>query len=640
MSHSSSLATLLSRKGLWVWPLAAALSLALIGFLVRRTVEQSIRKTIADEVRTLLQADVTALKIWFESQQSNVTAIAGDENVRTLIGQLIQESQSTSAPLPQSPTLGALRKDLGPWLEARGYNGFIVFDRQGRALAARLDNAVGKTLTPKWLSLLEPVLAGEARVFQPHMSDAIFLDPKGLRAGVATMVTLAPVLDERGVVVAALGLRIRPEDDFSRILSVARAGRSGETYAFDKNGLLLSQSRFDDQLKQYGLLPDDDETNSVLNIQIRDPGVNMTLGEQPEKHRSEQPLTLMAADATAGNSGVNVEGYNDYRGVPVVGAWTWLPEYDFGVASEVDLEEAFRPAWILRHAFLALFVLLSSAAIAICLFIARTKRQNEELQGALDELHATQDQFVESEKLAALGQLVAGVAHEFNTPVGALHSTTDMLSRCISKMATILSNADAPLEQRGVSELRRLLGLLGQNSEVAGTANERIKEVLSSLRDFVRLDEAEFKEVDLHDGIESALTLLRSEIPDSVTIMKKFGDVPAVPCYARELNQAVMKLLQIAAERIEDEGSITITTSADDQNAHIKIADTGKAYGEEELRQLFDISFTSSGGRVSMSTGLVSAKRTVQKHGGSLEVQSSPGAGTVYAMRIPRFAVN
>ena len=108
-----------------------------------------------------------------------------------------------------------------------------------------------------------------------------------------------------------------PQVDFTRILSIARTGSSGETYACDAQGVLLSESRFDDELKQIGLLPDREDANSILDVQVRDPGVDMTAGERPTVRRSEQPLTFAAAQLAAGRSGSNVVGYRDYRGVPI-----------------------------------------------------------------------------------------------------------------------------------------------------------------------------------------------------------------------------------------------------------------------------------------------------------------------------------
>ena len=122
------------------------------------------------------------------------------------------------------------------------------------------------------------------------------------------MFAVAPLRDDSDAVVGALALRLRPERDFTRILNVARFGRSGETYAFGPTGLLLSQSRFDDDLKRIGLLPDKADAHSILTLELRNPSVDMTKGARPSIRRSEQPLTRLAAEAIAGHSGVDVDG--------------------------------------------------------------------------------------------------------------------------------------------------------------------------------------------------------------------------------------------------------------------------------------------------------------------------------------------
>src|SRR5947209_3868899 len=135
-------------------------------------------------------------------------------------------------------------------------------------------------------------LAGNTLVSLPYRSTLLLADEKGnLRANLPTMLALGPLRDEKGKPIAALGLRIRPEDQFTRILQVVRFGDSGETFAFDRNGLLLSQSRFDDVMKEIGLLADQPDVRSILTVEVRDPGVNMVEGERPKLRRSEQPLT-------------------------------------------------------------------------------------------------------------------------------------------------------------------------------------------------------------------------------------------------------------------------------------------------------------------------------------------------------------
>ena len=156
------------------------------------------------------------------------------------------------------------------------------------------------------------------------------------------MFVSTPIHNDSGDVVGVLAFRLRPEKDLTHILSVSRFGDTGETYAFNDEGVLVSNSRFDPQLVSMGLLQPED--NSIFNIQIRDPGRDLTIKKlRPGEDTSQWPLTVMAHQAIQQKDGIQVNGYNDYRGIPVVGAWTWIPELDIGLTTEVDVAEAFRP---------------------------------------------------------------------------------------------------------------------------------------------------------------------------------------------------------------------------------------------------------------------------------------------------------
>ncbi len=182
---------------------------------------------------------------------------------------------------------------------------------------------------------------------------------------------------------AVLALRIRPEKEFTAILQLGRIGETGETYAINKDGLMVSNSRFDQGLILLGLLPDDENPASILRIQVRNPGGNMVEGFRPGVRRREFPLTDIAAAAVSGTSGVNMSGYRDYRGSPSVGAWTWLPEYQIGIISEIDTGEAYRPLTILQRCFYFLFALLGISAVAIFVFtllVARIQRQAQKAE--------------------------------------------------------------------------------------------------------------------------------------------------------------------------------------------------------------------------------------------------------------------
>ncbi|HEV3022507.1 MAG TPA: serine/threonine protein kinase, partial [Pirellulales bacterium] len=375
------------RRNLWIGPLLALVSLAFVGFWLRLRIEQAMQMQAEEELRALLDADVTALTIWLRSEEANASTAAQAAPIRQPVlelAKLTSAGEPTAAALLAAPQKAQLDHALQHWLKLHGYAGYAVFDRQARVLAATNDHLVGqKVAVPGDTTFVETVFSGRALVSRPFPSFSLIEDEWGqLSAGVPTMFAAAPLKNHDGLVVAALALRIRPDQQFTRILNVARYGKSGETYAFDRRGVLLSRTRFEDQLKQLGLLADQPRSRSLLAVEIRDPGVDMTKGHRPEQRRSEQPLTHLASEAVSGRSGVDVEGYRDYRGVESIGAWTWLPEYGMGVGTEIDKVEAFRPMGILRAAFWTLFGLLAAAAILLFVLTLVTGRLDRRVREA------------------------------------------------------------------------------------------------------------------------------------------------------------------------------------------------------------------------------------------------------------------
>jgi hypothetical protein len=286
-----------------------------------------------------------------------------------------------------------LAQELGPSLTSHHYVGYFVVDRSQRIIASSHPALVGQQQIEEYESWLSTALDGQAIVCPPFSSVVMLEDNSGReRMGEPTMYVCAPFRDARYQVVAALALQIRPERHFTEILQLGRMGESGETYAFDTKGVMVSNSRFDDDLFLLGILPDTDRARSVLNVLIRDPGGNVTEGFRPAVRRSQMPLTKMAANAismaadeTSGNSNVDVGGYRDYRAVPVVGAWIGMPTYDIGVVTEVDVAEAFRPLTILQRTFWVLYSLLVVSSIAICAFTLVVARLQRERQKAVIE---------------------------------------------------------------------------------------------------------------------------------------------------------------------------------------------------------------------------------------------------------------
>ena len=383
-SRTSSVASVLMltrwflRTQLWVWPLVAALVLVFIGVWLRVEMEGDTKQQIADMLQTILNANTEALHSWSVAMKSDAEDAAADDRVRELAAGLIQQAKSSpqvQAALLTSPQLSALRSCLRPVLERRGFTGFVVLDTNFLVVASMRDQLVGMQRPPGNAEALASCLTGHSLVTQPFPSVAMLPDQQGnLRVGVPTMFAAAPIRSTDGEVIAILGLRIEPDKDFTRILATARAGQTGETYAFGRNGKQLSESRFDNDLKRVGLIPDEPDARSILTLELRDPMVDLSQGRQSPKRRTELPFTHAVSEALAGHAGVDAKGYRDYRGVLVVGAWTWVDDFGMGLVTEMDRAEAFHPLHILRMGFWFIFGLLIVGAVLVYVLMRLANR--------------------------------------------------------------------------------------------------------------------------------------------------------------------------------------------------------------------------------------------------------------------------
>jgi two-component system NtrC family sensor kinase len=236
-------------------------------------------------------------------------------------------------------------------------------------------------------------------------------------------------------------------------------------------------------------------------------------------------------------------------------------------------------------------------------------------------------QLIQSEKMAALGLLVAGVAHEINTPMGAIHSNNDIMTRAVGKVRKLLEPAPD-------KEVRRLLDILGEVCRNNEIATERIMKIVGSLKNFARLDEAERKKVNIHEGIESTLSLLRHQLKNRIRIVKCFGDIPEIECYPNELNQVFMNILVNAAQAIKHRGEITVKTWREGDRVKITISDTGVGIPPENLSKVFDPGFTTKGVGLGTGLGLSICYKIIQDHRGTIEAESSK-QGTTFTISIP-----
>ena len=240
----------------------------------------------------------------------------------------------------------------------------------------------------------------------------------------------------------------------------------------------------------------------------------------------------------------------------------------------------------------------------------------KELQETLKKLKETQLKLVNTEKMASLGQLIAGVAHEINTPVASIKSNNEIIKKMINK----ISDTDVK-------------GILKEVNDIDKEAISRISKLVISLKKFIRLDEAELQEADLNEELDITLNLIRHETKNRIEIVKNYGKSHVIKCYPGMLNHVFMNILVNAVQAIEDKGTITITTEYLKDKVIVKIKDTGK--GIKDTKKIFDAGFTTKGVGVGTGLGLAIAAQNIEKHKGQIEVNSMVGKGSEFIITIP-----
>jgi PAS domain S-box-containing protein len=387
----------------------------IIAWIALGMVQKKMQQDTGDALQTVLQTTQESLGFWAENKKFHLSQLAADKRLVFLVENLLQSPRAKDA-LLKNQRLIELRKFFQSYKDRFGKAGFFIIAPDFINIASMRDNNIGakNLIANQALDLLNKAFRGETVMVPPIWSDVILDASANQEKRVPpTMFFAAPVKDYNGQIIAVLTNRVNPANDFTRIIQLGRIGNSGETYAFGKYGKLLSESRFDDDLRKIGLIKTGQK--AILSITIRDPGGNMVKGFTPAVPRYQQPLTLMAQQATQGESGVNVAGYRDYRGVPVYGAWLWDANLDIGLTTEIDVADALSSYYTARNviiAVLAITVLLALASLIFAVFI--DERANRALRRSHEELEhrvqARTAELVESEERFSLAVRGSGAA--------------------------------------------------------------------------------------------------------------------------------------------------------------------------------------------------------------------------------------
>lgn len=395
-------------------------------------IRSKVKEDIHEMLETVLQTTSDAMNIWVKNQRGELDSIATDPRIVELSSGLLARYQHGDDILSSSELAG-LREIFTDLKNRSDHIGFFVIAPDGVSVGSLRDSNVGtlNLIQQQRPDLLSRAFAGETVLIPPIYSDVSLNDAANIAGSdrPPTMFFAAPIRDAAGVVIAVLTERFDPRGDFSRINLLGRVGETGETYSFDHEGRLLSESRFIHHLVSAGLMKPEEQ--NILSVEVRDPGSNLKDGYQSTSHKSELPLTRMAASAIQGEAGYDVNGYRDYRGVQVYGAWTWDKTLGIGMATEIDSAEAMEAYYTARLTVIVILLITASVSIVFTLLIMILgSRANRCLKEAYDRLDdRVKERTIElSDAKESLAQSKSQLEHIFDSsPIGVVFSAKGVI---------------------------------------------------------------------------------------------------------------------------------------------------------------------------------------------------------------------
>ncbi len=399
-------------------------------------------------------------------------------------------------------------------------------------------------------------------------------------------------------------------------------------WMFDSRGLPESYSR-------YSSLQDENEYKSALTPQDYPKGLHSEL--------FSQVLNIADTEEYQGLEELKVSYYRPQGITSAMYIPIWTEGTTVGV---IALEQCNRVReWHVDEHY---FVTALSEIISNHMLQCERAKVQYELEQSLAQLQEAQQQLLQSEKMASIGQLAAGVAHEINNPVGYINSNIVSLRGYIGDLFQVIDNYQQKREllpdeiQQELQTLEKkhdlnflrddIQDLLGESLE----GISRVKQIVKDLKDFSHVDEAEWQEANLHDGLDSTLNIVWNELKYKAEVKKEYGQLPDIQCIPSQLNQVFMNMLVNAAHAIEERGVITISTGMEGGEwVWVQFSDTGKGISEEHIKRIFDPFFTTKPVGQGTGLGLSLSFSIVEKHNGRIEIDTELGRGTTFTIRLP-----
>jgi PAS domain S-box-containing protein len=281
--------------------------------------------------------------------------------------------------------------------------------------------------------------------------------------------------------------------------------------------------------------------------------------------------------------------------------------------------------------------------------ITARKQLEQEQQQLITRLREAHDQLLQSEKMASIGQLAAGVAHEINNPIGFVNSNMSTLNRYVGTLLSLVHACNEAVAQEApgtalaarVDALNADADLDFLKDDIGDLVNEsldglkRVRDIVQSLKDFSHVGATDWQYADLHAGLETTLNIVANEIKYKAVVERRYGQLPEVKCLASQLNQVFMNLLVNAGHAIRERGVITIATGVENDWVWVAISDTGCGIAPQNMNRIFEPFFTTKPVGSGTGLGLSLSYSIVNKHGGRIEVDSTPDVGTTFTIRLP-----